>query len=70
MATTGLDFDYYQLYLMRHLQDICSPKANDVEFIQARSESASEEYERMRRAGASFHGAQELAMQVLLEDLE
>ena len=69
MATTGLDFDYYQLYLQRHLQDVGSELVKDVEFIHSRAELASDEYETARRSGVSFHASQERAMKVLMENL-
>ena len=65
-----MDFSYYSLYLKRHLQEVNDPRVNDEEFIDARAELASQEYEDIRRAGASVDGAQESAMRVLLDGIE
>ena len=46
------------------------PRAGDEEFIEARAELAAQEYEDIRRAGASVDGAQESAMRVLLDGIE
>ena len=65
-----MDFSYYSLYLKRHLQEMNDPRAGDEEFIEARAELAAQEYEDIRRAGASVDGAQESAMRVLLDGIE
>lgn len=65
-----MDISYYSLYLKRHLQEVNDPRANDDEFIDARAELAAQEYEDIRRGGASVDVAQESAMGVLLDGME
>lgn len=65
-----MDISYYSLYLKRHLQEVNDPRANDDEFIDARAELAAQEYEDIRRGGASVDIAQESAMGVLLDGME
>lgn len=65
-----MDFSYYSLYLKRHLLEVSDHRAGDEDFIEARAELAAQEYEDIRRAGASVDVAQESAMRVLLDGLE
>ena len=65
-----MDFSYYSLYLKRHLQEVSDPRAGDEDFIEARAELAVQEYEDMRRGGASVDVAQERAVSVLLDGIE
>lgn len=65
-----MDISYYSLYLKRHLQEVNDPRASDKEFIDPRAELAAQEYEDIRRGGASVDVAQESAMGVLLDGLE
>lgn len=68
--TIDMDISYYSLYLKRHLQEVNDPRASDKEFIDPRAELAAQEYEDIRRGGASVDVAQESAMGVLLDGLE
>ncbi len=65
-----MDFNYYSLYLKRHLQEVSDPRAGDEEFIEARAGLAAQEYEDIRRGGASVDVAQESAVSVLLDGIE
>jgi hypothetical protein len=65
-----MDFSYYNFYLKRYLQEVNDPRADDEEFIDARAELASQEFEDMRRAGGSVVVAQESAMGILLDGFE
>ena len=60
-------FDYYSLYLLKFLQDSGNDLMNDKEFINGRADLAAEEFENVRRDGASVSMAQESAMAVLME---
>ena len=62
-------FDYYSLYLLKFLQDTDNNLMNDKEFINGRADLAAEEYENIRRDGASVAVAQESAMAVLMNGL-
>ena len=62
-------FDYYSLYLLKSLQDTGNDLMNDKEFISSRADLAAEEFENVRRDGASVAVAQESAMAVLLNGL-
>ncbi len=61
------ELSYYRLYLLRFLREQEDKRANDDEFIDARSDAAEKEYEERRRDGLTVNQAQELAMAVLLE---
>lgn len=63
-------FDYYSLYLLKFLQDTGNDLKNDEEFINSRADLAAEEYEDMRRDGASVAVAQESAMAVLMNGFQ
>ena len=65
-----MDANYYSSYLLAYLTDAGDVRQDDEDFISARADAASEEYEVQRRAGAPPACAQELAMTVLMEGLE
>lgn len=62
-----MDANYYSSYLKAYLTDAGDDRIDDDDFISARADAASEEYEVQRRAGVSPACAQELAMAVLME---
>ena len=66
---TNMDVNYYSNYLRTYLTDAGDMRKDDEDFISARADAASEEYEVQRRAGAPPACAQELAMAVLMEGL-
>lgn len=68
--STDMDANYYTTYLKAYLTDAGDARKDDDDFISARADAASEEYEVQRRAGAPPACAQELAMAVLMEGLE
>jgi hypothetical protein len=57
-------------YLKAYLTDAGDARKDDEDFISARADAASEEYEVQCRAGAPPACAQELAMEILMEGLE
>ena len=61
--------DNYSLYLLKFLRDTGNDLMNDEEFLSSRADLAAEEYENVRRDGASVAVAQESAMTVLLNGL-
>lgn len=63
------ELDYYRLYLLKFLRDTDDPHKDDEEFISSQAELAAEEYENVRRDGASVVIAQEAAMAVLMDGL-
>ncbi len=65
-----MDANYYSNYLKDYLTEVNDQRKDDEDFISARADAASEEYEVQRRAGAPPACAQELAMEVLMEGLE
>lgn len=65
-----MDANYYSNYLREYLTDAGDVRKDDEDFISARADAASEEYEVQRRAGAPPPCAQEMAMAVLMEGLE
>lgn len=65
-----MDANYYSSYLRAYLTDAGDIRRDDENFISARADAASEEYEVQRRAGAPPPCAQELAMGILMEGLE
>lgn len=65
-----MDANYYSNYLRNYLTDADDIRKDDEDFIIARADAASEEYEVQRRAGAPPPCAQELAMGILMEGLE
>ena len=65
-----MDANYYTSYLRTYLTDADDVRKDDEDFISARADAASEEYEVQRRAGAPPACAQDMAMTVLMEGLE
>lgn len=65
-----MDANYYTTYLKAYLTDAGDDRKDDEDFISARANAASKEYEVQRRAGAPPPCAQELAMSVLMEGLD
>ena len=65
-----MDANYYTTYLRAYLTNAGDVRQDDEDFISARADAASEEYEVQPRAGAPPACAQELAMTVLMEGLE
>ena len=63
------DFSYYGLYLLDYLRTNKFEQAADDAFIRERADRAAETYERARLEGYPAEGAQELAMDTLLEGL-
>ena len=63
------DFSYYGLYLLDYLRKNKFEQATDEAFIRERADRAVEAYERARLDGTSTSGAQELAMNTLMEGL-
>ena len=62
-------FDYYRLYLQKFLKETGNDLMDDEEFLSSRANLAGEEYENVRRDGASVAVAQESAMAVLMDGL-
>ena len=62
--------NYYSNYLKDYLTEVNDQRKDDEDFIIARADAASEEYEVQCRGGAPPACAQELAMAVLMEGLE
>ncbi len=58
--------NYYILYLKQILNEQDDSRKADYVFIHSRGETASEEYERLRRLGLDVSQAQERAMSLLL----
>ncbi len=67
---TDMDANYYTTYLKAYLTDTGDARKDDEDFISARADAASKEYEVQRRAGAPPACAQELAMAVLMAGFE
>ena len=65
-----MDANYYSSYLKAYLTEVTDQRKDDDDFISARADAASEEYEVQCRAGAPPACAQELAMGILMEGLE
>ena len=63
------DLSYYGLYLRHYLQENRFQQASDADFIDSRAALAAETFGRARCEGYSVGGAQELAMEALLEGL-
>ena len=63
------ELSYYHLYLQKHLQENHFEQAGDASFIETRADLAATAYEQARREGYPIAGAQELAMNTLLEGL-
>lgn len=60
---------YYGLYLLQYLKEYHPDKTADADFIAVRDELASDTFEQARLVGYPVEGAQELAMQALLQGL-
>ncbi|MBR1464645.1 MAG: DUF1896 family protein [Prevotella sp.] len=63
------ELDYYALYLRKYLTDTGDMRKDDEGFISSRADLAAQEFEDMRRDGASVAVAQESAMAVLMNGL-
>ena len=63
------ELDYYRLYLQKFLKETGNDLMDDEEFLSSRANLAGEEYENVRRDGASVALAQEAAMAVLMDGL-
>ena len=63
------ELDYYRLYLQKFLKETGNDLMDDEEFLSSRADLAAEEYENVRRDGASVALAQEAAMAVLMDGL-
>jgi len=65
-----IEMSYYGLYLRAYFEDHPEDEyLNNDDFIEARSDQASEEFERLRLEGASVSQAHEGAMSVLLSGI-
>lgn len=62
------EMSYYRLYLKKYLVDTNDPRKSVDDFIESRADLAAQEFEDMRRDGASVSMAQESAMAVLMEE--
>lgn len=60
---------YYGLYLLQYLKENHPDKTSDADFIAVRDELASDTFEQARLVGYPVEGAQELAMNALLQGL-
>ncbi len=67
---TDMDANYYSNYLRDYLAAAGDMRKDDDDFISARADAASEEYEVQCRGGAPPPCAQELAMAVLMEGFD
>ncbi len=67
VCSMPIGFDYYSFYLLKFFRDTDDPRKDDEEYISSRADLAAEEYENVRRDGASVAVAQEAAMAVLLD---
>lgn len=63
------ELSYYGLYLRHYLQENRFQQASDADFIDSRAALAAETFGRARCEGYSVGGAQELAMEALLDGL-
>lgn len=61
---------YYRLYLKDFLRQQDDSRADDEDFIQARSDKAEDVYEQGRREGLAVWQAQERAIRVLTTGLD
>ena len=65
-----VEMSYYGLYLKAYFEDHPEDEnLNNDDFIDARSDQASEEFERLRREGVPVSQAHEGAMSVLLSGI-
>ena len=65
-----INFDYWAMSLKKYLQETGDERQHDAEFINGRSDAASEAFEQSRLAGATVDQATEVAHQVLIEGFE
>lgn len=65
-----MEANYYSNYLKDYLTEVNDRRKDNDDFISARADAASEEYEVQCRGGAPPPCAQKLAMAVLMEGLE
>ena len=68
-SDNGQELSYYGLYLRHYLQENRFEQASDADFISSRAALAAETFGRARCEGYSVDGAQELAMEALLDGL-
>ena len=64
-----VEMSYYGLYLNAYFEDYPVQVAVSDDFIESRSELASEEFERLRREGLPVSQAHEGAVRVLLSGI-
>lgn len=64
------DIDKWALKLKEYLSDEGDPRALDDDFINARAESAGNEFEFQRSHGLTVDQAEECSYQVLFKDLQ
>ena len=64
-----IEFDYYALYLLKHLQEINDSRQTNDDFVNGRAAAAVEEFELASREGVSVDASQERAMAVLMDGL-
>ncbi|MGC3976782.1 MAG: DUF1896 family protein [Paludibacteraceae bacterium] len=63
------ELSYYKLYLLSYLGDNHPNLLSDTDFIEERADLATDTYEQARLDGYTLEGAQELAMDILLQGL-
>ena len=63
------ELSYYGLYLLSFLNENHPDRLPDTDFIETRSDFATDTYEQARLEGLTVEIAQELAMEVLLKGL-
>ena len=68
-SDNGQELSYYGLYLRHYLQENRFQQASDADFIDGRAALAAETFGWARCEGYSVDGAQELAMEALLDGL-
>ena len=68
-SDNGQELSYYGLYLRHYLQENRFQQASDADFIDSRAALAAETFGWARGEGYSVDGAQELAMEALLDGL-
>ena len=68
MKGKDIDSSYFRLFLLRHLRERDDLSYLDSDYISARVEAATDEYERKLKEGAECHQAQASALAILLEN--
>lgn len=68
-SDNGQELSYYGLYLRHYLHENRFQQASDADFIDSRAALAAETFGWARCEGYSVDGAQELAMEALLDGL-